>query len=74
MCPRISADDQTDQVEQIAWDSPDEEGAGKRSLAAVEQVAPLLADGALRGLRVSALHGRMTPEDKDADDAGFRRR
>jgi ATP-dependent DNA helicase RecG len=72
VCPRISADDdQTDQVEQIAWDAPDEEGTARRSLAAVEQVAPLLADGALRDLRVSALHGRMAPEDKDATMRAF---
>ncbi|HSE10766.1 MAG TPA: ATP-dependent DNA helicase RecG [Nocardioidaceae bacterium] len=35
-------------------------------LASVEQVAPLLAEGALAGLRVESLHGRMAPDRKDA--------
>jgi ATP-dependent DNA helicase RecG len=34
-------------------------------LAAVEQVAPLLAEGPLAGLRVGKMHGRMAAEDKD---------
>jgi ATP-dependent DNA helicase RecG len=42
----------------------DEEG-DKRPLHAVEELAPELASGALEGLRVEMLHGRMTPEDKD---------
>ncbi len=42
----------------------DEEG-DKRPLHAVEELAPELATGALEGLRVEMLHGRMTPEDKD---------
>jgi ATP-dependent DNA helicase RecG len=67
VCPRISADDDTDET--AAWDSPGEDG--KRALAAVEQVAPMLADGALSGLRVSALHGRMAPDDKDATMRAF---
>ena len=75
VCPRISADDDqadpADQPEQVAWDAPDDDGGAKPSLAAVEHVAPLLADGALRDLRVSALHGRMAPEDKDAAMRAF---
>ena len=35
------------------------------SLHAVEELAPELAAGALSGLRLEMLHGRMTPEDKD---------
>jgi ATP-dependent DNA helicase RecG len=31
----------------------------------VEQVAPLLAEGPLAGLRVGKMHGRMAAEDKD---------
>jgi ATP-dependent DNA helicase RecG len=67
VCPRISADD--DEDEPAAWDTPAEDG--KRALAAVEQVAPMLTDGPLRGLRVSAVHGRMTPDDKDATMRAF---
>jgi ATP-dependent DNA helicase RecG len=52
VCPRVDPDDKV--------------AEGETALAAVEQVAPLLADGPLTGLRVEALHGRMTPERKDA--------
>jgi ATP-dependent DNA helicase RecG len=34
-------------------------------LFSVEELAPELADGPLRGLRVERLHGRMAPDDKD---------
>ena len=37
----------------------------KRPLAAVEEVAPELAEGPLTGLRVAMLHGRMPPDEKD---------
>jgi ATP-dependent DNA helicase RecG len=47
-------------------DTP-EEGASEDgpALFAVEDLAPELAQGALQGLRVEMLHGRMTPDDKD---------
>ena len=51
MCSRIDPDLDTD----------DDAGA----LHAVEELVPDLAEGALQGLRVSGLHGRMSPEDKD---------
>jgi ATP-dependent DNA helicase RecG len=54
VCPRIGGDE-----EPPASD-------GKRPAAAVLEVLPLLADGALQGLRVAALHGRMPPDEKDA--------
>ncbi len=53
VCARIDADD-TDP------DKPE-----SRPLRAVEEVAPDLAGGPLKDLRVEKLHGRMTPEDKD---------
>jgi ATP-dependent DNA helicase RecG len=34
-------------------------------LAAVEALAPALADGPLRGLRTQVLHGRLPPDEKD---------
>ena len=37
----------------------------KRPLFAVEELAPELADGALAGLRIEQLHGRMAPDEKD---------
>jgi ATP-dependent DNA helicase RecG len=37
----------------------------RRPPLAVLDVAPELADGALRGLRIGILHGRLTPDEKD---------
>ncbi|MCA1710669.1 MAG: ATP-dependent DNA helicase RecG [Actinobacteria bacterium] len=53
VCPRIGDDDA-----QVGED-------GKRPAVAVLELAPLLADGALFGLRTQVLHGRMAPDDKD---------
>jgi ATP-dependent DNA helicase RecG len=41
------------------------EAADAPDLFSVEELAPELASGALHGLRVEMLHGRMTPDDKD---------
>jgi ATP-dependent DNA helicase RecG len=46
----------------IGDEPPPEEGP---ELFSVEELAPELAAGALHGLRVEMLHGRMTPDDKD---------
>jgi ATP-dependent DNA helicase RecG len=51
VCPRIDADD----VDNEAW----------KEAAAVAEVAPMLADGPLAGLRVESLHGRLPAEVKD---------
>ncbi|MEP7090858.1 MAG: ATP-dependent DNA helicase RecG [Nocardioidaceae bacterium] len=57
VCPRIAADDDgTRQPSET--DDP-------RPMAAVEEVAPMLAEGPLHGLRVEALHGRLAPDAKD---------
>ncbi len=61
VCPRIGGDD--------AEPSDD----GRRPAAAVEDVAPMLVQGPLAGLRVAALHGRMPTEDKDAVMQAFSR-
>ncbi len=65
VCPRIG-EDMTD----FEGDFPDyEDGdAGTRSRRpplAVADVVPMLADGPLHGLRLAALHGRLSPDDKD---------
>jgi ATP-dependent DNA helicase RecG len=52
VCPRVDPDEKTE--------------PGEVTLAAVEQVAPALASGPLQGLRVESLHGRMSPERKEA--------
>ena len=69
VCPRVdaSADSAADELAGPG-DEPWEEDEGDRRqvpLAAVEQVAPLLAEGPLAGLRVGMMHGRMAAEDKD---------
>ncbi len=46
-------------------------GSGPGALAAVEEVATDLADGALTGLRLATLHGRLTPEVKEATMRAF---
>lgn len=46
----------------IGDEPPPEEGP---ELESVEDLAPELATGALAGLRIEKLHGRMTPEEKD---------
>jgi ATP-dependent DNA helicase RecG len=58
VCPRIGGD-ANDGTQQPA-DVDD-----SRPIAAVEEVAPLLAEGALRGLTVEMLHGRLPADRKD---------
>ncbi len=64
VCPRIGvAADAEDTTE-----PPPADGAadGERTAgAAVLEVATLLTDGPLAGLRVGVLHGRLRPEEKD---------
>jgi len=61
VCPRIGGDDATPTRSGDAGGDDD-----TRPTAAVEEVAPELAAGALRGLRVEALHGRLAADRKDA--------
>jgi ATP-dependent DNA helicase RecG len=57
VCSRIGADDET-----TAHPATADDGS---PTAAVEEVAPLLAEGPLAGLRVHALHGRLPADTKD---------
>lgn len=74
VCPRISGDDKesvaADSDDPLLDDDPPEESSGaagsRPPLAAVEEVAPALAEGPLRELRVEQLHGRLQPDRKDA--------
>jgi ATP-dependent DNA helicase RecG len=63
VCPRIGGDDDK------APDGGGEDDA--RPTAAVEEVAPELAEGALRGLRIETLHGRLPADRKDEVMRGF---
>jgi ATP-dependent DNA helicase RecG len=56
VCPRIGGDDAP---------TASADGDDARPTAAVEEVAPMLAEGPLRGLRVEMLHGRLVPDRKD---------
>jgi ATP-dependent DNA helicase RecG len=60
VCPRIGADSAEEPGEDL------EEEESRRPPLAVTEVAPLLADGPLHGLRIGVLHGRMPSDDKDA--------
>ncbi|HEX5741935.1 MAG TPA: ATP-dependent DNA helicase RecG [Pilimelia sp.] len=59
VCPRIGGDDTEDAPDVDATDG------GRRPPLAVTEVAPLLAEGPLHGLRVGVLHGRLAPDVKD---------
>jgi ATP-dependent DNA helicase RecG len=73
VCPRIG-DVPGDEPEDADGAPPeDEEGprTDRRPPLAVLDVAELLRGGPLAGLRLDVLHGRMTPEDKDATMRAF---
>ena len=62
VCPRIGdgAADEDDEEP-----PPDDEPARRPPLAVIE-VAPMLAEGPLHGLRIGVLHGRLPADEKDA--------
>ncbi|MFE7329428.1 ATP-dependent DNA helicase RecG [Streptomyces sp. NPDC057565] len=68
VCPRIG-DDADDEAEKKsrkkAAEKAAEEDGEKRPPLAVLEIAEQLAKGALTGLRIEVLHGRMNPDDKD---------
>ena len=61
VCPRIGDDAKADPDEEPPADLDKDESP----LAAVDEVATMLADGPLAGLRLATLHGRMPPDAKD---------
>src|SRR4051812_39370897 len=65
VCPRIAGDDDDDGTE------PPADAEESPALAAVEEVAPMLAEGTLQGLRVAMLHGRLSPDLKDETMRSF---
>ncbi|MFD0063538.1 ATP-dependent DNA helicase RecG [Streptomyces sp. NPDC056690] len=69
VCPRIGDEEEQGKRGKGgkgAKKESDEDAAEKRPPLAVLDVAEELAHGALRGLKVEVLHGRMQPDDKDA--------
>lgn len=74
VCPRISGDEaEAGQVEVV--DLPDEDAGEEERprppAAAVEEVVQRLASGALEGLRIGRLHGRLPADEKDATMRAF---
>jgi ATP-dependent DNA helicase RecG len=77
VCPRIGTDQSGDEDEEppgdddpsnhptAALDQTEDESARRPPLA-VSDVAPALAEGPLKGLRLGILHGRLPTDEKDA--------
>jgi ATP-dependent DNA helicase RecG len=61
VCARIGGDE----AEDLSTISYDDDAAARRPAAAVTDVAPMLIEGPLSGLRIEILHGRMPSEAKD---------
>ncbi|WP_157250901.1 ATP-dependent DNA helicase RecG [Nonomuraea typhae] len=68
VCPRIG-DLEGDEGDLAAEPADDE----RRPPLAVLEVAEMLAEGPLHGLRLAVLHGKLPPEDKDAVMRAFTR-
>jgi len=61
VCPRIGTGGADEDEEPPADDEP-----ARRPPLAVTEVAPLLAEGPLHGLRIGVLHGKLPADEKDA--------
>ncbi|WP_433560069.1 ATP-dependent DNA helicase RecG [Pseudonocardia xinjiangensis] len=85
VCPRVGGDngkgeggrDDPDS-DLVDLDDPDEgadsdDGAARRPPLAVLEVAPRLEEGALHGLRIGILHGKLPPDEKDTVMRAFER-
>ncbi|GAB3578876.1 ATP-dependent DNA helicase RecG [Calidifontibacter terrae] len=74
VCPRIGDDEPEDLLELESYDDVEDESGesaearpAKRPLTSVVTLLEQLrSEPALSGLRIDMLHGRMTPDDKDA--------
>jgi ATP-dependent DNA helicase RecG len=67
VCPRIGGDAPSS-AEDVTGEEEDEgpDGGERRPPLAVLDVAPMLAEGPLAGLRLGVLHGRLHPDEKEA--------
>ena len=63
--PRISAGDSTDSDIDFLYGEP------SKDIYSVEELGPQLKSGALSGLRVAPLHGRLSAEEKDLTMRAF---
>jgi ATP-dependent DNA helicase RecG len=72
VCPRIGEETGPDDEPEDADGAPDDVGRGdRRPPLAVLDMAEVLRSGPLAGLRLDVLHGRLTPEEKDARMRAF---
>jgi ATP-dependent DNA helicase RecG len=72
VCPRIGDETGPDDEPEDADGAPDDgPRSDRRPPLAVLDVAELLRSGPLAGLRLEVLHGRLTPEEKDARMRAF---
>jgi ATP-dependent DNA helicase RecG len=66
VCPRIAGDElEQGESDALVLDEDGEAVAPPSGLSAAEEVAESLANGALSGLRLDLLHGRLPGEEKD---------
>jgi ATP-dependent DNA helicase RecG len=73
VCPRVGGDAGSD-AELVEPDDPDsDDGPERRPPYAVLDVAPQLVEGALNGLRIGILHGKLPAEEKDTVMRAFER-
>jgi ATP-dependent DNA helicase RecG len=71
VCPRIGDESGPDDEPEDVDGAPDDRDGDRRPPLAVLDVAEMLRAGPLAGLRLDLLHGRMTPEEKDAAMRAF---
>jgi ATP-dependent DNA helicase RecG len=72
VCPRIGEETGADDEPEDADGAPEENATSdRRPPLAVLDIAELLRNGPLAGLRLEVLHGRLTPEEKDARMRAF---
>jgi ATP-dependent DNA helicase RecG len=66
VCPRIGGDAAAEDAAAADAAAEPRDGPPRRPPIAVLDVAPLLMEGPLAGLRVAVLHGRLPGDEKDA--------
>jgi ATP-dependent DNA helicase RecG len=76
VCPRITGDElEQGERDQVDFDEDGQlisaDPNAQRGLAAVEDLAPELAEGPLAGLRIAPLHGRLPADEKEATMRAF---
>jgi ATP-dependent DNA helicase RecG len=71
VCPRIGDESGPDDEPEDADGAPENGDGDRRAPLAVLDVAEMLRAGPLAGLRLDLLHGRMSPDEKDAAMRAF---